>query len=88
MKRRRSTVITSYSIHYTKLYDDDNKDRMKLAALFQFTYMGTPCIYYGDEVGLDGGPDPDCRKCMEWRPEHQDQDLFDFYRKLISYNFV
>lgn len=63
---------------------DDNKDRMKLAALFQFTYMGTPCIYYGDEVGLDGGPDPDCRKCMEWRPEHQDQDLFDFYRKLIA----
>jgi len=63
---------------------DGNKDKMKLAALFQFTYMGTPCIYYGDEVGLDGGHDPDCRKCMEWRAEFQDQDLFGFYRKLIA----
>jgi glycosidase len=57
---------------------------MKLAALFQFTYSGTPCIYYGDEVGLDGGPDPDCRKCMEWDPKRQDRDLFAFYQKLIK----
>lgn len=63
---------------------EGNKDKMKLAALIQFTNMGTPCIYYGDEVGLDGDQDPDCRKCMEWRPEHQDQDLFRFYNKLIA----
>lgn len=61
-----------------------DKKRMKLAALFQFTYMGTPCIYYGDEVGMDGGGDPDCRKCMEWDPKKQDRGLFDFYRKLIE----
>ncbi|WP_028537545.1 alpha-glycosidase [Paenibacillus sp. J14] len=63
---------------------DGNKAKMKLAALFQFTYSGTPCIYYGDEVGLDGGPDPDCRKCMEWDPKRQDRDLFAFYQKLIK----
>lgn len=63
---------------------DGNKAKMKLAALFQFTYSGTPCIYYGDEVGLDGGPDPDCRKCMEWDPKRQDHDLFAFYQKLIK----
>ncbi|CAM2998897.1 alpha-glycosidase [Paenibacillus sediminis] len=61
-----------------------NKDKMKLAALFQFTFTGTPCIYYGDEVGLDGGPDPDCRKCMEWDPKKQDLGLFSFYQQLIS----
>ncbi|WP_059042244.1 alpha-glycosidase [Paenibacillus rubinfantis] len=63
---------------------EGNKAQMKLAALFQFTYSGTPCIYYGDEVGLDGGPDPDCRKCMEWDPKRQDHDLFTFYQKLIA----
>lgn len=42
---------------------------MRLAALFQFTFMGTPCIYYGDEIGMDGEGDPGCRKCMEWNPE-------------------
>ncbi|NUU63806.1 alpha-glycosidase [Paenibacillus agri] len=61
-----------------------DKKKMKLAALFQFTYMGTPCIYYGDEIGMDGGGDPDCRKCMEWDPEKQDRALFDFYRRLID----
>ncbi|WP_178019916.1 alpha-glycosidase [uncultured Paenibacillus sp.] len=63
---------------------EGNKAQMKLAALFQFTYSGTPCIYYGDEVGLDGGQDPDCRKCMEWDAKRQDRDLFAFYQKLIA----
>ncbi|CQR54569.1 alpha-glycosidase [Paenibacillus riograndensis] len=61
-----------------------DKNKQKLAALFQFTFMGTPCIYYGDEIGMDGEGDPGCRKCMEWNPEHQDLDLFSFYRKLIE----
>lgn len=61
-----------------------DKRFMKLAALFQFTYFGTPCIYYGDEIGMDGGPDPGCRKCMEWDESKQDHDLFSFYQKLIK----
>ena len=60
-----------------------DKRLMKLAALFQFTYSGTPCIYYGDEIGMDGGHDPGCRKCMEWDENKQDNDLFTFYQKLI-----
>lgn len=62
----------------------DDKRKMKLAAQFQFTFTGTPCIYYGDEVGLTGGEDPDCRKCMEWDPAKQDQELFAFYQQLIQ----
>src|SRR5438445_754415 len=49
-----------------------DKRRMKLATVIQFTFAGTPCIYYGDEVGLDGGQDPGCRKCMEWDEAKQD----------------
>lgn len=63
---------------------EGNKDKMKLAALFQFTYSGTPCIYYGSEVGIDGDMDPGCRKCMEWDTDKQDRNLFDFYKKLIA----
>jgi glycosidase len=58
--------------------------RMKLAALFQLTYPGVPCIYYGDEVGLSGGQDPDCRKCMVWDEQEQNGELLHFYRTLIS----
>ncbi|WP_019912220.1 alpha-glycosidase [Paenibacillus sp. HW567] len=63
---------------------EGDKNKMKLAALFQFTFMGTPCIYYGDEIGMDGEGDPGCRKCMEWNPEKQDRELFSYYRKLIE----
>lgn len=62
----------------------EDKRRVKLCVVFLLTYMGTPCIYYGDEIGLSGGPDPDCRKCMEWDPDKQDNELYDFYRLLIA----
>ncbi len=38
----------------------------QLATIFQMTYLGAPCIYYGDEIGLTGGPDPDCRGAFPW----------------------
>lgn len=47
------------------------------------TFIGTPCIYYGDEIGLTGAQDPGCRKCMEWDPEKQNRELFKHIQKLI-----
>jgi glycosidase len=43
-----------------------------------------PFLYYGDEVGMTGGPDPDCRRGMLWDPKRQDQDLLGYYRRLIQ----
>ncbi|GAB4213075.1 MAG: maltodextrin glucosidase [Roseiflexaceae bacterium] len=40
--------------------------RVRLAMTLLFTYPGVPCVYYGDEIGLPGGPDPDCRRTMPW----------------------
>lgn len=48
------------------------------------TYMGTPCIYYGDEIGLTGGQDPDCRNCMIWDTERHNSELKNHIRTLIS----
>ena len=48
-----------------------------LAALLQFALPGAPCIYYGDEIGLRGGHDPDCREAMPWdRPDDWDHERF------------
>ncbi|MGM0883580.1 MAG: glycoside hydrolase family 13 protein [Bacillota bacterium] len=63
---------------------DDNTDAMKLSSLFQLTYPGTPCIYYGDEVGINGGGDPGCRKCMVWDPAEQNRELLQFYTAAIG----
>ncbi|NQX69049.1 alpha-glycosidase [Paenibacillus alba] len=62
----------------------ENKNRLKLAVAFLLTYIGTPCIFYGDEIGLTGEQDPDCRKCMEWDPAKQDRELFEFYKLMIQ----
>lgn len=63
---------------------DNNVERMKLAIVFQFSYIGVPYIYYGDEVGLDGGEEPQSRKCMVWNNNKQDKEIFNLYKKLIK----
>lgn len=55
---------------------------MTLAATLLFTRPGAPCIYYGDEIGLPGGPDPDCRRCFPWDRAQWDGPLFEHYRSL------
>ncbi len=66
----------------TQLHGD--KRKLKMAIAFLLTFTGTPCIYYGDEIGLEGEGDPDCRKCMIWEEERQDRDLFNCYKALIG----
>ncbi len=58
--------------------------RLKLAVLFQMTYVGAPMIYYGDEIGLEGGKDPDCRKTMEWDSTRWNRGLLGWYQKLVK----
>jgi len=64
----------------------NSADRLMLAALFQMTYIGIPQIYYGDEVGLRGGKDPDDRRTFPWDWESNPQRtlVHDFYRKAIA----
>ena len=57
---------------------------LKLAVLLQMTYPGAPCIYYGDEIGLEGGRDPDSRRAMPWDESQWDTDLLAHYKQLIA----
>jgi len=59
-----------------------NLNRMKLAIAFQMTFPGMPAIYYGDEAGMEGDNDPDCRRAFDW--ENINQDLLAFYRKMTA----
>lgn len=58
--------------------------KVKMAFLYQFAFPGAPAIYYGDEVGLTGGKDPDCRRAFPWQEEKWDADLRDFVKELID----
>lgn len=63
---------------------EGNIDKLKLAYLFQFAFPGAPAIYYGDEVGLEGGKDPDCRAAFPWDPADWKGDLQPWVRELIA----
>lgn len=58
-------------------------DSVKLATLLLLTYPGAPSIYYGDEVGLEGGLDPDARRGFPAQ-EQWHQDLWQCHKKLIA----
>lgn len=57
--------------------------KAKLGYLFTLTYPGAPAIYYGDEIGLLGGPDPDCRRTFEWEESRWNVPLRDWIKRLI-----
>ncbi|XMB85997.1 glycoside hydrolase family 13 protein [Mycoplasmatota bacterium WC44] len=76
------TMYTLVDSHDTNRIKNLVKDQVKLAYLFLFSFTGQPAIYYGSEVGLDGGQDPDNRRPMLW--ENQDIELRDHIKKLIK----
>ncbi|MBO7219026.1 MAG: glycoside hydrolase family 13 protein [Clostridia bacterium] len=56
------------------------KRLLKQASLIQYTAMGMPTVFYGDEAGVEGMRDPYCRVCYPWGSE--DKDMLDWYLRL------
>ena len=59
-----------------------DKKRLRLALAFQLLFLGSPALYYGDEVGMEGGNDPGCRGGMRW--EGGDRELLETARRFIA----
>lgn len=51
-------------------------EKVKQALLLLFVLPGVPCIYYGDEIGVEGGMDPDNRRNYPWGNENKDIQSF------------
>ncbi len=64
----------------TRVKGDRQKLRAALAVMF--FYPGIPCVYYGDEIGTEGGYDPDCRRCFDWNGAHWDADIRNLVKQL------
>jgi len=58
------------------------KSLLRLATVIQFTFPGSPTIYYGDEAGMEGFEDPFNRMCYPWGEE--DLEVQDWYRMICS----
>ena len=71
------------SMARTKLNDyqyEQGCKLLQLATVLQYTLFGFPCVYYGDEVAMEGYKDPFCRCCYPWGEENK--LVLDFYRRL------
>lgn len=63
----------------------EDKDALKLCALYQMTMPGAPCVYYGTEVGMTGLDDPYCRAAFPWHaPQSWDNGLLEHYKRAIA----
>ncbi|MCR5671002.1 MAG: glycoside hydrolase family 13 protein [Butyrivibrio sp.] len=77
-------LLDSHDTERFLFYCGGDVKRLKLAVAFQLLFKGSPAIYYGDEVGITGDNDPDCRRCMEWDEGRQNKELLSWYKTLIK----
>ena len=59
----------------------------RLATLFQMTFPGAPCIYYGDEIGLESGSDLSSRQSFPWEQSAWDLPRLDFTERCIRLRY-
>ncbi|MEK6263951.1 MAG: alpha-amylase family glycosyl hydrolase [Clostridium sp.] len=62
---------------------ENGSEYLKQALTFIMTYPSIPIIYYGTEIGMEGGADPDNRRDMEW-DKVENNDMLTFYKSLSN----
>ena len=77
-------LLDSHDTHrfLTEAGGDVKKLESALAVLYLF--VGVPCIYYGTEIGMEGGYDPDCRRTMDWEKARKGSSLTQLVRALAG----
>ena len=72
---RNTTTVNGMMMNLLDCHDTErfittlkgNRTRLKAALALIYLFPGAPCVYYGTEILTEGGPDPDCRRCMDWK---------------------
>ncbi|TLN10756.1 maltodextrin glucosidase, partial [bacterium] len=80
--RKQFNALGTHDTPRIRTIFEDNLDKMRLAVSLLMCVPGVPCIFYGDEVGLNGAGG-DSPVCMTWDPAEWNHALRDDYRRLI-----
>lgn len=77
-------LLDSHDTHrfYSEVSED--KDKLLAAIALQMVFPGAPCIYYGTEICIAGGYDPDSRRCFDWDESHWDMEMIGKIKELIA----
>jgi cyclomaltodextrinase len=76
--------LGSHDTERIKTMVEGSLEKVKLAYLIQMAYPGAPAVYYGDEIGLEGGKDPENRRAFPWKEAAWDQELRTWVKTLIA----
>lgn len=68
MQQTNDVLFNLLDSHDTKRLRSDvkNLDEYFAQLAVLFAMPGSPCIFYGTEIAMEGSYDPDCRRCMPW----------------------
>lgn len=79
-------LLSSHDIY--RFINECNKDvdRFLLGYAFIFMHIGSPCVYYGDEIGLEGNFDPDNRRCFIWDEDKWNKKIRNTIKDLIKFH--
>jgi glycosidase len=83
VSRNMMNLLSSHDTPRFLTVCKDNEQLHRLAATVQFTWVGAPSIYYGEELGMRGGADPDNRRGMQWNLATPANPMLRHYKKLI-----
>jgi cyclomaltodextrinase / maltogenic alpha-amylase / neopullulanase len=83
IQQTQLNLLSSHDVARVLSVVNQDKPSVELATLLLMTFPGAPSLYYGDEVGLAGGLDPDCRRAFP-QPADWDRSILQMYRDLIA----
>jgi glycosidase len=84
VSRNQMNLLSSHDTPRFLTLCGGDKRLAKLGAAIQFAWVGAPSVYYGEELGMEGGADPQNRRPMRWDLAKDDNDMLSLYRKLIK----
>lgn len=87
MEQVNEMMLNLLDTHDThRFFTEVGKEKEKLLAAIALlvVFPGAPCIYYGTEICMEGGYDPDSRRCFDWDESHWDQKVMEMVKSLIA----
>jgi neopullulanase len=81
---RQLTLLGTHDTPRVRTVCGGDVRSVQLAMLLLLALPGAPCIYYGDEIGLMGHADPDCRAAFPWAAAAEPSELRDSIRSAIA----
>lgn len=77
-------LLTSHDTPRLLTLANQNRAHVRLAMAFLFAFPGAPCFLYGDEVGILGNHDPDCRRTFPIMEDDWDHEMRHFFQQTIA----